>query len=315
MNETLQKATLLLQNGEPEEALLLLNEVEASTTDGEQLKATCKKVLSEQYLWLLNDAVKNNQTGDIRKYTSKYLYLIGKDERIEKYEKMVKRTSSTVISKQQQIALKDKSHIGNLALIPIVFLLLFVLLSVLWELLEPCFFMDSWVILDYVGSIFYTFYIISATVVLGKVEDKCNANRNFTPQAIWLFVWSGLWLIFTITDMIRGFDYGSLLYLQRKSICLLVGNLSLIVFLVKQITGSFKFKTPLVIAVVATELDIVRLGIILNVVNMMGRPSHNYESFEGHYNIMDFLYYGGSTLMVISFIILFIMSQRTESKQ
>ena len=124
MNETLQKATQLLQNGEAEEALLLLNELDASTTDGEQLRATCKKALSEQYLWLLNDAVKNNQMGDIRKFTSKYLYLIGKDERIEKYEKMVSSSQVSMDSQQQQQS-KDAAvyNIGRLAIVPVIFLL------------------------------------------------------------------------------------------------------------------------------------------------------------------------------------------------
>ena len=82
MEEVLNEATRLLQNGEPEESLLLLNQLSESTTECEQLKAACKQALSEQYLWLLNDAVKGNRADEIRAYVSKYLYLIGKDERI-----------------------------------------------------------------------------------------------------------------------------------------------------------------------------------------------------------------------------------------
>ena len=88
MNETLQKATQLLQNGEAEEALLLLNELEESSTEIEQLMAACRKALSNQYLWLLNDAVKNKQYAEYDKYVSRYLYLIGNDESITQFVNM-----------------------------------------------------------------------------------------------------------------------------------------------------------------------------------------------------------------------------------
>ena len=88
MNETLQKATQLLQNGEAEDALLLLNELEESSTEIEQLMAACRKALSNQYLWLLNDAVKNKQYAEYDKYVSRYLYLIGNDESITQFVNM-----------------------------------------------------------------------------------------------------------------------------------------------------------------------------------------------------------------------------------
>lgn len=104
MNETLQKATQLLQNGEAEEALLLLNELDVLTTEGEQLRATCKKALSEQYLWLLNDAVKNKQYTEYDKYVQRYLNLIGNDESIARFVNMQDeirraRNSQTVLGK------------------------------------------------------------------------------------------------------------------------------------------------------------------------------------------------------------------------
>lgn len=91
MNETLQKATQLLQNGEAEEALLLLNELGESSTESEQLKQTCKKVLSEQYLYLLREAKKENDLKTLNEIISKYKNYIGEEEALEQYMDIVSK--------------------------------------------------------------------------------------------------------------------------------------------------------------------------------------------------------------------------------
>lgn len=88
MEEVLKEATRLLQNGEPEEALLLLNQLSESTAESEQIKTVSKQALSEQYLWLLNDAVKNKQYDEFDKYLNRYLHLIGNNELIAKFVDM-----------------------------------------------------------------------------------------------------------------------------------------------------------------------------------------------------------------------------------
>lgn len=45
MENVLSRATQLLQNGEPEKALLLLNEQSNTTSECEQLKSVCKQTL------------------------------------------------------------------------------------------------------------------------------------------------------------------------------------------------------------------------------------------------------------------------------
>ncbi len=90
MNETLQKATQLLQNGEAEEALLLLNELGESPTECEQLKQTCKKVLSEQYLYLLREAKKENDLKTLNEIIGKYKNYIG-EEVLEQYTDIVNK--------------------------------------------------------------------------------------------------------------------------------------------------------------------------------------------------------------------------------
>lgn len=323
MNEALQKATQLLQNGELEEALLLLNELVYSTPQIEQLKYNCKKELSNQYLWALNDAEKNGQIEEMKKYVTRYEHLIGHDTYIAKYEGMVKNPPSSVISKQQQIVLKNTSHVGDLVLIPAIFLLFSLLLSAFegklseWDfLVEWSYDLDlrsPWVILNYVFNAFCTLYVISATIVFGGIEEKCNSNRSFNPQTIWLFVWSGTWLIPCISDMVCGLNYESFVFVQGIRICLIVGDLSLIVFLVKRITESIKIKIPLIIAVVATGLDIIRVGILLYVGYMQNQYSYGYESLKVYYSIMNVLYYGHTILMVASFIMLFLILQRTKT--
>ena len=51
MESVINRANQLLQHGEPEQALLLLNEQGNTTSECEQLKSVCKQTLAEQYLW------------------------------------------------------------------------------------------------------------------------------------------------------------------------------------------------------------------------------------------------------------------------
>ena len=60
----MKDAARLLQDGDPEQALRLLNEVKDSTLEYEQLKAACKRMLSQQYMYLLREAQKE---GDLEK--------------------------------------------------------------------------------------------------------------------------------------------------------------------------------------------------------------------------------------------------------
>lgn len=323
MENVLSRATQLLQNGAPEQALLLLNEQNSSTSECEQLKSVCKRAFSEQYLWLLNDAAKNNRKDEIKAYVNRYHNLIGHDGSIAKYEAMLTTESSSPnLNEGTRISLK--TDVGELALIPAIFLLLTFLLSAFWgkitewELLrELSYELDlkgPWIIPNFVNIILYILYIVSATIAFWKAEEQYRPSQNFNPQAIWLLVWSGLWLISCISDMVCGFNYESVAFLQGIRVCLFAGNLSLIVFLVKKFAESIKFKIPLIIAVVATGIDVVRLGVLLYVGYIQNQDSYVYKSLEGYNSIMNICYYGRVSLMLISFIMFFIMSQRTKNK-
>lgn len=323
MENVLTKVTQLLQSGEPEDALLLLNQLSESTTECEQLKAACKQALSEQYLWLLNDAVKGNRADEIKAYVSKYLYLIGKDERIARYEDMINKSS--VSNANQRQASNDSSlKYGELALIPVIFLILSLLINAFWgkitewELLKELSckldLRGPWIIPLYISEIFHVLYVASATFVFWRIKDKCNSIRNFDPQTIWLFVWSGLLLISSIFAMICGFKYKSIVSLQGIRVCIAIGSISLIVFMLKQIIKSVKFRIPLIIAIVATVLEIVWLGILFGVY-IQNKDPYGIDSLVKFRLINNICYYGRGSLMLISFIMLFIMSQRTKSKQ
>lgn len=115
--------------------------------------------------------------------------------------------------------------------------------------------------------------------------------------------------------MICGFNYESIAYVQGLRIIIFIGDLSLIVFLVKQISKSIKFKTPLIIAIVAKGLDVIRLGILFYMVYIQNQETYSYKSLEVCGSIIRILFYGYNGIMVISFILLFIVSQRTKSKK
>ena len=303
METTLNRATQLLQSGEPEHALLLLNEQNDSSAESEHLKEICKRALSEQYLWLLNEAAKSNRMNEVQTYVNRYLNLIGKDERVARYEKMANTAFSS--NNNHQVPHCSEYSIGKFALIPVVFLLLLFLANACRRFFDG----NIWTILNYVTAIFNIFYVISVTIVFSKIKGKCNLDRDF----IWLFVWSSLWLIAGISDVIRGCYYVNFIYLQGVRICFAAGNLSLIIFLIKQIKESFRFKTALIIAIIAIGLDIVRLSVsFYGDYQWYSYLPCYYSTIGMYYGIEYILYYGYSVLMMISFTLFFVISQKNK---
>ena len=324
MNETLQKATQLLQNGEAEEALLLLNELDASTTDGEQLRATCKKALSEQYLWLLNDAAKNNQMGDIRKFTSKYLYLIGKDERIEKYEKMVSSSQVSMDTQQQQQS-KDAAvyNIGRLAIVPVIFLLLGLLINIFWRQLADWSLLESWssdlglnhssILLSYLTTIIYILYLATFIVVFLLLDEL--KWDTFKPYMICFCIGGFMTLFCCIADIVYGFNYSSPGVLQGVRISLAIASVLIMISLIKKMSDSIKYKVPLIIAIVAMGLELVYCLLSIYVFHMQDQQIYETSYLELCYRNMNIIYYGKTVLMIISCLTIFAVSQRTKSKQ
>ena len=323
MEEVIKNATLLLQNGDPEEALLLLNEHVYSSPQIEQLRFNCKKQLSTQYLWVLNDAVNNGRMDEVCKYVTRYKHLIGYDANIARYDDMLKITPPPAINRQQPISKETTPRTGDFALIPVVFLLLSILINVFWGKLSEWNFLQQltykleldshWVIFSFLNKTFNILYVVSATIAWSTI--KGSRVKGLSLETICLYVWSGFLLFAFISDMICGFNYESIAYVQGLRISRVIGDLSLIVFLVKQISESIKFKTPLIIAIVAKGLDVIRLGILFYMVYIQNQETYSYKSLEVCASIIGILFFGYTGMLMISFILLFIFSQRTKSKK
>ena len=83
MENVLNRANQLLQNANPEQALLLLNDLKDSTPQSEELKNACRQTLSQQYIYLLREA---SNEGDVKTATdiaTKYKDLIGENYKVE----------------------------------------------------------------------------------------------------------------------------------------------------------------------------------------------------------------------------------------
>lgn len=108
MEEVLKDAARLLQDGEPEQALKLLNEVDESTLEYEQLKSACKRMLSQQYMYLLREAQKEGDLDTAKEIAEKHRYYIGEDERIAqlleetKVKQEEKKTELAIVEQQQK---------------------------------------------------------------------------------------------------------------------------------------------------------------------------------------------------------------------
>lgn len=107
MEEVLKDAARLLQDGDPEQALRLLNEVKDSTLEYEQLKAACKRMLSQQYMYLLREAQKEGDLEKARDLAEKYRYHIGEDERITQ---LLEETKSKHEEKEKELAIIERQQ-------------------------------------------------------------------------------------------------------------------------------------------------------------------------------------------------------------
>lgn len=107
MEEVLKEATRLLQDGEPEQALRLLNEVKDSTLEYEQLKAACKRMLSQQYMYLLREAQKEGDLDTAKEIAEKHRYYIGEDERIAQ---LLEETKSKHVEKEAEQAIVERQQ-------------------------------------------------------------------------------------------------------------------------------------------------------------------------------------------------------------
>ena len=118
MEEVLKEATRLLQDGQPEQALLQLREIEESTQEIEQLKSACKHMLAQQYMYLLREAQKEGDLETAKEIARKYRQHIGEDERISqlleetesKHEE--KKTELAIVEQQQKETKKQERKEG-----------------------------------------------------------------------------------------------------------------------------------------------------------------------------------------------------------
>lgn len=107
MEEVLNEATRLLQNGEPEQALQLLVEIEQPTKECEQLESACKHMLSQQYMYLLREAQKEGDLNTAKEIAEKYKYYIGEDERINQ---LLEKTKSKHETKKSELAVVEQQQ-------------------------------------------------------------------------------------------------------------------------------------------------------------------------------------------------------------
>ena len=107
MEEVLKDAARLLQDGDPEQALRLLNEVKDSTLEYEQLKAACKRMLSQQYMYLLREAQKEGDLDTAKEIAEKHRYYIGEDERIAQ---LLEETKSKHVEKEAEQAIVERQQ-------------------------------------------------------------------------------------------------------------------------------------------------------------------------------------------------------------
>lgn len=345
MENILSRANQLLQNGAPEQALLLLNEQNNSTSECEQLKSVCKRALSEQYLWLLNDAAKNNRKDEIKAYVNRYHNLIGHDDNVAKYEAMLPLEYSNPQSQnnyknyQSKMKYNFVRDTGELAIYPFV-LLLMGLLAIFHDLFTD--FSDSIDNTIYrLSTVLYCVFIIYAIIIFFTIDNK--VRPPFKHGIIPLF-W-GLASILTSISSLGGrnpfthfreghrfsyLHYFNLYHYDYNDFCdyewcpavylivLLIACGLMIFFLISKIKKSASYKIPFVIAIVAMICEIVCCSLDLYKFHYIRINDFYLELFNWRLRnvslISNIVNYGGKIFMAAAFLLFYLTSKKLTQK-
>lgn len=312
MESVINRANQLLQHGEPEQALLLLNEQGNTTSECEQLKSVCKQTLAEQYLWILNDAAKNNRRDEIKAYVNRYHNLIGHDGRIVRYEAMLtKDSTSSNLKKSTTISLKN--DVGELALIPVVMLFLGLLVSAFsgriyeWEWVLRWNWERPWVLASCVGDIFYLVYLATASFVFAKISN--NSNKLY-------LAWTIISLLIVLSDFISGFNYESFGFLLTLRIFNTIAVVLLVVFLIMEMRKTAVYKVPLIVGTIAESITLINIVLGTHVAYKRHiTPYYLYVNLDSLYKAQNITYYTGTILMVATFLLFFLTSKKLKQKK
>lgn len=313
MEEVIKNATLLLQNGEPEEALLLLNEHVYSSPQIEQLRFNCKKQLSTQYLWALNDAVKNGRMDEVKKYVTRYQHLIGHDANIAKYEALIKPQSFTqstykhsALTQEKKKSIPDSKEI---ALYPIILILLGILAVYHESFTNFSYDLSSFIYK--LSTILYYAYIVLMVIIFYKLESKNQSLLKYIP----LFVWGTISIIYS--SYFR--DEGRLCQFQIRlsTIIMLLACLLMLFFLINKLIRMRIYRTPLRVAVggiaCGTIFFIMELYTSYISTYRIYRIEAYQDTLEVLANISPFLYYGEKVLLAISCLLIYIFTNNQFS--
>lgn len=309
MENVINRANQLLQHGEPEQALLLLNEQGNTTSECEQLKSVCKQTLAEQYLWILNDAAKNNRRDEIKAYVNRYHNLIGHDGRIAKYEVMF--STEPIVSNVNKSTTSLKNGIEELVLIPVVMLLLVLLVNVFsGKILDLCCrwgWERPWILANCVSSIFYLVYLATASLVFAKISN--NSNKLY-------MAWTIISLLIVLSDFISGFNYESYGFLLTIRILNAIAALLLVVFLVMEMRKTVVYKVPLIVGAIAESITLINIVLGTHVAYKRHiTPYYLYVNLDSLYNAQNITYYTGTILMVATFLLFFLTSKKLKQKK
>lgn len=89
MNEVLRKATQLLSDYNPKEALIKLSGLQNPSEESFRLKEECKKLLRQQLLYLLREAKETNDYNEMERLLKDYTNFLGKDRHYKLYYKEI----------------------------------------------------------------------------------------------------------------------------------------------------------------------------------------------------------------------------------
>lgn len=243
--EDFEKARQLLQTGEPEEALNILWRI-GRTPQVKKLEDDCKKVLKEQYLWILKDAEKNGHYNRINVYIEKYVFWLGHDDEIAKYE-----------------AIKRPRTIGDLAWLPLLSLLLSTIINILAFLFPYNF--DSISYTTTSAYIFSCIYAVSMTFVLAKTDNE--NGKLFSSSNILLLIWCIATLVFYVYFITGNItcDWDSNYWwyrMERKEgniyVAMGLASIAMIWALLKKRAKTVLYKSPLLLVIIAMSIDFLR---------------------------------------------------------
>ena len=299
MNDVLLKATQLLNDYNPKEALEKLSGLQNKSEQSYRLIEECKKLLRQQLLYLLKEADEANDYNEMERLLEDYKRFLKEDEFYKSYyeKRLQKRIEEERWEKEEKEIEKNRN---GLAIIPAIMLAILSLM----DFLIPVFIDSGRFLYDlacYSTYPIYWIYLITASLSLAKIGS--NTNKLYIAWAVIEFFRS----VLGISIVGSGVCESLIISLMGLSFLDAIAYFLLMVFFRKKINETSIYKTSLIVGAVGASITFIHALLWI----LITQIEHDLPDSL----ILPFISFICTNLMIVTFLSIFLTSKKITQKK